>query len=56
MKIRFYIDRETNQPHIFNHNVSEIEVENVLVRPLEDRDGAEGSRVALEANPLRTVS
>lgn len=47
MNLRFYIDPETNQPHIFNHNVSEPEVEDVLLRPLEDRDGAEGSRVAL---------
>jgi hypothetical protein len=47
MNLRFYIDPETNQPHIFNHNVSEIEVEDVLSRPLEDRNGAEGSRVAL---------
>jgi hypothetical protein len=47
MNLRFYIDPETNQPHIFNHNVSETEVEDVLFRPLEDRDGEEGSRVAL---------
>ncbi len=47
MNLRFYIDPETNQPHIFNHNVTEVEVEDVLFRPLEDRDGAEGSRVAL---------
>ena len=47
MNLRFYIDPETNQPHIVNHNVSETEVEEVLFRPLEDRDGAEGSRVAL---------
>ena len=47
MNVRFYIDPETNQPHIFNHNVSETEVQDVLVRPIEDRAGAEGSRVAL---------
>ena len=47
MNLRFYIDPETNQPHIFTHNVSEAEVEDVLFRPLEDRYGAEGSRVAL---------
>jgi hypothetical protein len=47
MNLRFYIDPETNQPHIFNHNVNETEVEDVLFRPLEDRDGTEGSRVAL---------
>ena len=47
MKIRFYTDPETNQPHIFRHDVAEAEVEDVLSRPLEDRAGAEGSRVAL---------
>ena len=47
MKIRFYVDPETNQPHIFNHHVNESEVEDVLARPLEDRDAVEGSRVAL---------
>ena len=47
MNLRFDMDPETNQPHIFNHSVSETEVEEVLGRPLEDRDGAEGSRVAL---------
>lgn len=47
MTLRFYIDRETGLPHIYRHNVSEAEVENVLSRPLEDRPGKEGSRVAL---------
>lgn len=47
MKIRFYIDSEMNQPHIFRHDVDESEVEDVLTRPLEDRAGTEGSRVAM---------
>lgn len=47
MKIRYYIDPETDVPHIYNHDVTEDEVEDVLLRPGEDRPGAEGSRVAL---------
>jgi len=47
MKIRYYIDRETKQPHIYNHGVSENEVEDVLRKPGEDRPGREGSRVSI---------
>ncbi len=46
MKIRFYIDPETGLPHIYRHQVVEGEVEDVLIRPGEDRPGQEGSRVA----------
>ena len=47
MDVRYYIDPETGQPHIYRHGVVEQEVEDVLGRPLEDRPGREGSRVAL---------
>jgi hypothetical protein len=47
MKIRFYIDPETKQPHIYNHGVNESEVESVLKKPGEDRPGREGSRLAI---------
>lgn len=47
MKLRFYIDPATDEPHIFNHGVEEDEVEDVLVHPGEDRPGREGSRVAI---------
>ena len=47
MKIRFYIDPETKQPHINNHGVNESEVKSVLKKPGEDRPGREGSRVAI---------
>jgi len=47
MDLRFYIDPATGEPHVFGHDVSETEVEAVLARPLEDRPGREGSRVAL---------
>jgi Domain of unknown function (DUF4258) len=45
--VRYYIDPETEQPHIYRHDVAEREVEDVLRRPMEDRPGREGSRVAL---------
>ncbi len=47
MDIRFYIDPETNEPHIYNHGVDEEEVEDVLRNPGEDRPGREGSRIAI---------
>ena len=47
MKIRFYIDPHTEQPHIYNHAVREDEVEDVLRKPGEDRPGREGARIAI---------
>ena len=47
MKIRFYIDPQTAAPHIYNHGIDEGEVEEVLRNPGEDRQGREGSRVAI---------
>jgi len=47
LNIRYYIDPETGQPPIYNHDVTESEVEGILARPGEDRPGAEGSRVAM---------
>ena len=47
VKIRYYIDPKTELPHIYGHNVYEIEVEEVLSNPGEDRAGREGSRVAI---------
>jgi hypothetical protein len=47
MNIRFYLDLETEQPHIHRHGVDGHEVEEVLVSPGEDRPGHEGSRVAI---------
>jgi len=46
VKIRFYIDPETGLPRIYRHQVFEDEIEDVLIRPGEDRPGHEGSRVA----------
>jgi hypothetical protein len=47
MNLRFYRDPETGEPHIYNHRVTEEEVEDVIRRPGEDRPGREGSRVAI---------
>ena len=47
MKIRFYVDPETDAPHIHNHDVDEDEVADVLASPGEDRVGREESRVAI---------
>ena len=45
--LRYYIDPAAGDPHIYNHNVEENEVEEALAKPIEDRVGTEGSRVAL---------
>jgi len=47
MKIRFYVDPETDLPHLYKHDVSEDEVEDVLLHAGEDRPGKEGSRIAI---------
>jgi len=47
VKIRYYIDPETGEPHIYNHSVDETEVEDVLEGPGEDRAGRDDSRVAI---------
>jgi hypothetical protein len=47
VEIRYYVDPETGLPHIYRHDVDEQDVEDVLSRPIEDRPGRDGSRVAL---------
>jgi hypothetical protein len=47
MKICFYIDPETRLPHIYNQNVRENQVDDVLRKPGEDRPGKEYSRIAI---------
>lgn len=53
------MDPETDRPHIYGHDVTEGEVEDVLARPLEDRHGRDGSRVAIgktrEGRYLRVI-
>lgn len=47
MEVRYYIDLETNLSHIRSHEVTEEEVEQVLLKPEADRPGQDGSRVAI---------
>lgn len=47
MKARYYIDPDTEQPHIYNHGVREQEAEFVLRWPGEDHPGTRGARVAI---------
>ena len=47
MKLRFYLDQESGEPHFSHHGVTEQEVRDVLARPLEDRPGLDDSRIAL---------
>ena len=47
MELRFYLDPESGEPHIYKHNVSESEVEDVLRRAIEDRAGRDFARVAI---------
>jgi hypothetical protein len=36
VELRFFIDSSTGQPHIYLHSLTEVEVEDVLARPIED--------------------
>jgi len=47
MEIRFYVDPETGEPHIYRHGVTEDEVADAIQSPGEDRPGREGARVAI---------
>jgi hypothetical protein len=47
MEIRYYMDPETGQPHMYEHGVTEAEVQELLRSPGEDRVGGEDSRVAI---------
>lgn len=47
MPLRFFLDPETSEPHIYNHQVTEEEVEEVLRHPGDDFPGRRDSRIAL---------
>lgn len=47
MELRFYTDPDTQNPHIWRHDVSEDEVAQVMRAPIEDRAGRDGARIAL---------
>jgi hypothetical protein len=47
MEFRYYIDPETQLPHIYGHGVTEAEVVYVIQHPGEDIPGRDDSRQAL---------
>jgi hypothetical protein len=47
MDIRYYIDPDSGEPHIYDHNVSEAEVEQVMRGPGEDLPAKNGARMKL---------
>ena len=47
MQIRYHINPTTGLPHIYDHFVSENEVEDILDRPLQDIGGSDDSRIAI---------
>jgi hypothetical protein len=47
LEIRYHWDHDVDLPHIAAHGVSEIEVEEVLRRPLENLPGPRNSRIVI---------
>ena len=47
MDVRYYLDAETGQPHIYDHGVTEDEVEWILSRPGEDGPCSGASRQSI---------
>jgi hypothetical protein len=47
MKIRFYIDPATDLPHIYEHDVDEDEVWDILTSPEEIRRNQDNSKIAI---------
>ena len=47
MEFRYYLDPDTSEPHIYNHGISEAEVEYCLRHSGEDLPGRDDSRQAL---------
>ena len=45
MRVRYNIDPETGLPHMYQHGVSEPEVEEVLAHPIERRRGDGDSQI-----------
>ena len=44
MQLRFYIDPETGVAHIYRHDMSESDAEEVVANAREDRPGRDGAR------------
>lgn len=47
MDFRYYLDPDTQLPHIYGHGIKEAEVEYVVQHPGEDIPGRDDSRQAL---------
>ena len=47
MDVRYYVNPVTGQPHVYDHGVTEAEVEWVLTRPSEDGASSNDSRQAV---------
>jgi hypothetical protein len=47
MEIRYYLDPESGDPHIYSHGVSEIEIEQVMHGAGEDVTAKQGARMKL---------
>jgi hypothetical protein len=47
VRIRYHIDPATGLPHIYEHGVSENEVEYILDKPSQDIRGRDDSRMAI---------
>ena len=47
MELRFWIDPVTDQPHVYDHGVTEDEVWQVLGRAGEEFPGRDGSRIRI---------
>lgn len=45
--LRFLLDRDTDEPHIYGHGVTEEEVEEVLANPVDEFGARGDSRIAL---------
>ena len=47
MQIRYHINPTTGLPHIYDHFISENDVEDILGRALQDIRGRDDSRIAI---------
>lgn len=47
MQVRYHSDPTTGQPHIYEHDVLEQEVEDILGHPLQDIRGRDDTRIAI---------
>ena len=47
MELRFFLDPETQQPHIYDHGVSEAEVRQIMAKPGQDDRGERNTRMKL---------